>query len=127
MVAIAAGLAIFPIVFANGLEPGQGPGLMFVTIPFAFGQMPFGAVFGVVFFVLVTFAAITSAISLTEPALAYLVEQYNADRSRVAISLGVFCWLLGLGTVITSYSIHYTKLYDHSASASNALLAETNR
>ncbi len=101
VVAIAAGLAIFPIVFANGLEPGQGPGLMFVTIPFAFGQMPFGAVFGVVFFVLVTFAAITSAISLTEPALAYLVEQYNADRSRVAISLGVFCWLLGLGTVFS--------------------------
>jgi len=100
-VAVAAGLAIFPIVFANGLEPGQGPGLMFVTIPFAFGQMPFGAVFGVVFFVLVTFAAITSAISLTEPALAYLVEEYNADRSRAAISLGVICWLLGLGTVFS--------------------------
>ncbi len=100
-VAVAAGLAIFPIVFANGLEPGQGPGLMFVTIPFAFGQMPFGAVFGVIFFVLVSFAAITSAISLTEPALAYLVEEYNAKRSRAAISLGVICWLLGLGTVFS--------------------------
>ncbi len=100
-VAVASGLAIFPIVFANGLEPGQGPGLMFVTIPFAFGQMPFGAVFGVIFFVLVTFAAITSAISLTEPALAYLVEEYNADRKRVAISLGVLCWVLGLGTVFS--------------------------
>ncbi len=101
LVAVAAGLAIFPIVFANGLEPGQGPGLMFVTIPLAFGQMPLGAVFGTLFFVLVSFAAITSAISISEPALAYLVETYNAKRSRVAISLGVISWILGLGTVLS--------------------------
>jgi NSS family neurotransmitter:Na+ symporter len=101
LVALAAGLAIFPIVFANGLEPGQGPGLMFVTIPLAFGQMPLGLVFGTAFFVLVSFAAITSAISISEPALAYLVEQYNAKRSRVAITLGVIGWLLGVGTVLS--------------------------
>jgi NSS family neurotransmitter:Na+ symporter len=100
-VAIAAGLAIFPIVFANGLDAAQGPGLMFVTIPLAFGQFPLGAVFGSLFFILVTFAALTSAISLTEPALAYLVEEYNAKRKRVAISLGVICWILGLGTVFS--------------------------
>ncbi|MEM9622913.1 MAG: sodium-dependent transporter [Pseudomonadota bacterium] len=101
VVAISAGLAIFPIVFANGLEAGQGPGLMFVTVPLAFGQLPLGAIFGTVFFVLVSFAAITSAISLTEPALAYLVEEYNAKRKRVAISLGVMCWMLGVGTVLS--------------------------
>ena len=101
VVAVAAGLAIFPIVFANGLEPGQGPGLMFVTIPLAFGNLPLGALFGTMFFVLVTFAAITSAISITEPALAYLVEEYNAKRSRVAITLCGFCWLLGIGTVLS--------------------------
>jgi len=101
VVAIAAGLAIFPIVFANGLDAAQGPGLMFVTIPLAFGQFPLGAVFGSLFFILVTFAALTSAISLTEPALAYLVEEYNAKRPRVAISLGVICWILGLGTVFS--------------------------
>jgi len=100
-VAVAAGLAIFPLVFVNGLEVGQGPGLLFVTLPLAFGQLPMGALFGTVFFVLVSFAAITSAISLTEPAIAYLVEEYNAKRSRVAVSLGVFCWLLGLGTVFS--------------------------
>lgn len=100
-VAIAAGLAIFPIVFANGLDAAQGPGLMFVTVPLAFGQLPLGIVFGTLFFVLVTFAALTSAISLTEPALAYLVEEYNAKRKRVAISLGVLCWILGLGTVFS--------------------------
>ncbi len=101
VVAVAAGLAIFPIVFANGLEPGQGPGLMFVTVPLAFGQLPLGAVFGTLFFILVSFAAITSAISLTEPALSYLVEEYNARRRRVAVTLGVICWLLGLGTVFS--------------------------
>ena len=101
LVAVAAGLAIFPIVFANGLEPGQGPGLMFVTIPLAFGQMPLGAVFGTLFFLLVSFAAITSAISISEPALAYLVETYNAKRGRVAITLGVISWLLGIGTVLS--------------------------
>ena len=100
-VAIASGLAIFPIVFANGLEPGQGPGLMFVTVPLAFGQMTFGSLFGTLFFLLVSFAAITSAISLTEPAISYLVEKYNASRARVAISLGVFCWMLGIGTVLS--------------------------
>ncbi|MCC5873281.1 MAG: sodium-dependent transporter [Gammaproteobacteria bacterium] len=101
VVAIAAGLVIFSIVFANGLEPGQGPGLMFITLPLAFGQMPMGTLFGTVFFVLVSFAAVTSAISLLEPALAFLVEEYNAVRSRVAISLGVITWILGLGTVFS--------------------------
>lgn len=106
LVALAAGLVIFPIVFANGLEPGQGPGLMFVTMPLAFGQMPLGTLFGTTFFVLVSFAAITSAISLLEPALAFLVERYNAQRHRVAISLGVLCWVLGLGSV---FSFNYWK------------------
>ena len=102
VVALAAGLAIFPIVFATaGLEPGEGPGLMFVTLPIAFGNLPLGAVVGAVFFLLVSFAAVTSAISLTEPALAFLVEQYNAKRTRAAISLGAACWLLGIGTVLS--------------------------
>ena len=101
-VAVAAGMAIFPIVFANDLAAGAGPELMFVTLPLAFGNMTVGGVlFGTLFFVLVSFAAITSAISLTEPALSYLTEHYNAKRKRVAISLGVICWVLGLGTVFS--------------------------
>ena len=101
LVAIAAGLAIFSIVFANGLEPGQGPGLLFVTVPLAFGNMALGVLFGTLFFVLVTFAALTSAISLIEPAMAFAVEEYNAKRWRVALVLGIVCWALGLGTVFS--------------------------
>ncbi|MEQ8938341.1 MAG: sodium-dependent transporter, partial [Gammaproteobacteria bacterium] len=73
-VAILAGIAIFPIVFSYGLEPGGGPGLIFISLPIAFGQMPFGTFFGCLFFVLLTFAAWTSAISLLEPAVTWLVE-----------------------------------------------------
>ena len=101
VVAISAGLVIFPLVFVNNLDVAQGPGLMFVTMPLAFGQLPFGSIFGSVFFLLVSFAAITSAISLTEPAISYLVEKYNSNRSRVAVGLGFLCWLLGLGTVFS--------------------------
>ena len=101
LVAIAAGLAIFAIVFANGLEPGQGPGLLFVTVPIAFGNMALGVVFGTLFFVLVSFAAITSAISIIEPAMAFAVEEFNARRWHVALVLGAICWILGLGTVFS--------------------------
>ena len=102
VVALAVGLAIFPIVFATpGLEPGEGPGLLFVTVPVAFGSLPLGALVGAIFFILVSFAAVTSAISLTEPALAFLVEEYNAKRSRVAITIGAGCWLLGIGSALS--------------------------
>jgi NSS family neurotransmitter:Na+ symporter len=100
-VAVASGVVVFSLVFTYGLEPSDGPGLMFVTLPLAFGQMPFGEVIGTVFFLLVSFAALTSAISLTEPALAWLVEDFNAKRQRVAVTVGVICWVLGLGTVFS--------------------------
>lgn len=101
LVALSAGLVIFPIVFTNGLQPDQGPGLMFVTLPLAFGNLPLGSLFGTLFFLLVSFAAITSAISIAEPTLAYLVETYNAKRKRVSISIGVIGWIIGLGTAFS--------------------------
>ena len=101
VVAIAAGLAIFAIVFANGLEPGSGPGLLFETVPIAFGNMTLGVLFGTLFFVLVSFAALTSAISIIEPAMAFAVEEFNATRWQVAFVLGIVCWILGLGTVFS--------------------------
>ena len=100
-VALLAGLAIFPLVFANGLEAGSGPGLMFITLPIAFGQMPGGQLFGTVFFLLVTFAAITSAISLVEPALAWLVEKLGVSRPVGAAIVGGLAWLVGLGSAFS--------------------------
>ena len=100
-VALLAGIAIFPIVFANGLEPGAGPGLVFVTLPIAFGQMPGGVFFGTVFFVLLTFAAWSSSISLIEPFVAWLVENKGMTRNRASIISGLITWVVGLGTVFS--------------------------
>lgn len=101
LIALIAGLAIFPIVFTNGLQPDTGPGLLFQAIPLAFGNLPAGTLFGALFFLLVGFAALTSAISIVEPALAFLVEKYKMKRSYHAIVIGVACWVLGLGTVFS--------------------------
>ena len=100
-VAIFAGLAIFPIVFANHLEPGQGPGLIFNTLPIAFGQMPAGILFGSLFFVLLVFAAWTSSISLIEPAVAWMVERVGLTRVGASIVCGAVTWLIGLGTAFS--------------------------
>ncbi len=100
-VAILAGLAIFPLVFSFGLEPGSGPGLIFVTLPIAFGQMGFGQILGTGFFILLTFAAWTSSISLLEPAVAWLVENRGMHRVKSAIIAGVIAWSLGIGSVLS--------------------------
>ena len=100
-VALLAGLAIFPLVFANGLEPGSGPGLIFVTLPIAFGQMPFGQVVGGLFFVMLAIAALTSAISLSEPTIAWLTEKFGISRLKAVLLSGVALWLLSLGTVLS--------------------------
>ena len=101
LVALLSGLVIFPIVFANGMESAAGPGLMFVTLPLAFSQMSGGQLFGSLFFLLVTFAAITSAISLVEPALTWLVETAKITRAKSAIIVGGLSWLLGLGSAFS--------------------------
>jgi len=101
LVAVLAGLAIFPIVFAYNMEPNEGTGLIFKTLPIAFGQMPGGTFFGAVFFLLLAFAAWTSAISLIEPAVAWLVENKNLKRRYAASYIGIACWFLGLLTVFS--------------------------
>lgn len=102
VVALMAGLAIFPIVFANpAIEPSAGPGLMFVSLPVAFGSIPGGVVFGTVFFVLVSLAAWSSAISLIEPGVAWLVETGRFNRLTANLLLGGIAWLLGIGCVLS--------------------------
>ncbi|MGH1471550.1 MAG: sodium-dependent transporter [Cellvibrionaceae bacterium] len=100
LVALVAGLAIFPIVFASdAIEPGAGPGLLFVSLPIAFGGMEGGVLFGTVFFILISVAAWSSAISLIEPAVAWLVETKLFGRFWANILMGGIAWTIGLGTV----------------------------
>jgi len=99
LVALLAGMAIFPIVFANNLEPGSGPGLIFQTLPVAFGNMTGGLAFGSLFFILLLVAAWTSSISLIEPLVTWLIETFGLSRIRAAFYSGMATWLLGLGTV----------------------------
>ncbi|MNZ39486.1 Sodium:neurotransmitter symporter family protein [compost metagenome] len=88
-VALLAGLAIFPVIFANGMSPGAGPGLIFMSLPLAFQQMPFGTLFGVLFFAMVSVAALTSAISMIEATVAYLNEKHGVSRIKASIASGV--------------------------------------
>lgn len=112
LVAIMAGLAIFPLVFAYGLETGSGPGLIFVTLPIAFGQMPYGQIFGTGFFILLLFAAWTSSISLLEPAVAWLVENRGIARARSAAIAGLIAWVLGIGSVLSFNLWQDYRLFD---------------
>ena len=113
-VALLAGIAIFPIVFANNLEASAGPGLIFQTLPIAFGQMAGGQVFGTLFFVLLVFAALSSSISLIEPAVAWLVENQGHSRKKACVWAGLLTWLLGLGTVFSFNIWSDFKIFDRT-------------
>lgn len=101
LIALLAGLAIFPLVFANQLEPAAGPGLIFQTLPIAFGHIPGGEILGGFFFLLLVFAAWSSGISLLEPAVTWLIENKEYTRIQAAIATGFATWLLGLLTVFS--------------------------
>jgi NSS family neurotransmitter:Na+ symporter len=99
-VSFLAGLAIFPLVFKYGLDPAGGPGLMFVTLPVAFAQMPFGGVLGFAFYLLLVISALASAISLLELSVAWLMAR-GMSRPRGAALAGVACGLSGVPTVLS--------------------------
>jgi neurotransmitter:Na+ symporter, NSS family len=104
LLGLLVGLAIYALVFANHLEPDAGPGLIFQTLPIAFGQMPWGSFFGMLFFILVAFAASTSAISLVEPTIAWIVENSSISRKKACLGLGGFIWSIGI-VVLLSFNI----------------------
>lgn len=101
LVALLAGLTIYALVFEHQLDPSAGPGLIFQTLPLAFGMMWGGQVVGTLFFVLVTFAAWTSSISLIEPAAAWITENTRISRASAACLIGFCTWLLGIGVVLS--------------------------
>ena len=101
LAAILAGLAIFPIVFKYGLSATEGPGLIFMTLPIAFGQMPGGGFIGALFFILLFFAALTSSISLLEAIISHLEEVWRLSRRKITIGVSMLLWVVGLGSVFS--------------------------
>ncbi len=94
--AVLAALCILPAVFAFGINPTQGPVLTFVTLPQVFAQMPMGIFFGIVFFILVMLAAITSNMSLVEVGVGYLIDRYRLSRPRATVIIGVFTLIMSI-------------------------------
>lgn len=99
LVALIAGLTIFPIVFANGLEPDAGPSLIFKTLPLAFGHMPYGSLFAAIFFLMLFFAAFTSAVSLLEPSAMYLMDAMKWSRVKATSTAGFAIWIITFASV----------------------------
>ena len=99
-VAVLAGFAIFPLVFQYGLNPGAGAGLVFQTLPLAFGQMPGGQVFGAIFFVLLISAALSSCIGLAEGVVNWVDEHLNIPRKKGALWVSGAAWILGIASIL---------------------------
>ncbi|HBA04509.1 MAG TPA: sodium-dependent transporter [Clostridium sp.] len=95
-VALLAGFAVLPAVFAFGFEPGAGPSLMFITLPSVFDSMPFGQFFGILFFILILFAALTSAISLLEVVVAFVIDTFKIERKKTTIIISTILFFIGI-------------------------------
>jgi NSS family neurotransmitter:Na+ symporter len=100
-VSLLAGLAVFPLVFANGLDPAGGPGLVFVTLPIAFARMPFGTAVAVAFFLLLFVAALASAISMLELTVAMATRRFGWGRGYASLGIAALCYVGGIGTVLS--------------------------
>lgn len=120
-VAILAGLAIFPIVFAAGLSAEAGPGLMFQSLPLAFQAMPFGSLIGLAFFVMVFFAALTSSVSLLEAPTAWMFEKFNLARPVATLIVGFGAAVLGVLSALS-----FNELADLRPLAFIPIFAEAN-
>ncbi|MEX1251564.1 MAG: sodium-dependent transporter [Hyphomonas sp.] len=108
-VALIAGFAIFPIVFAAGLDPAEGPSLFFVSMPVAFEAIPGGTLFAIVFFSLALFAAFTSSISLMEVGVSWLEEREGVTRIGAAAGIGFVLFMIGAAYV---FSLDYLDFMD---------------
>jgi len=100
-ISFLAGFAVFPIVFAHGLDPAAGPGLVFLTLPLAFADIPFGETAAVAFFLLMFVAALASAISMLELSVALLLRHLRWSRPRITIVVAIACFAAGLATVLS--------------------------
>lgn len=110
-VALVAGLVIFPVCFTFGLQPAAGPGLIFKTLPVAFAQMAGGELFAFLFFLLLAFAALSSAISLLEVAVAYFVDERGWPRPRATLGMGGAIFLMGIPSALSFSRLSSLHLY----------------
>lgn len=104
LIAIMAGLAIFPIVFSVGMAPAAGPGLIFKTVPVVLAQIPGGALLAIVFFLLLAFAALTSNVSLIEAQVAYLIDERSWPRKKAAATIAGLAFIVGIPSAL-SYNV----------------------
>ena len=111
LVSMLAGLAIFPTVFSFGMEPSAGPGLLFMTIPLVFNQMPFGGILLACFFLLTCFAATTAMLSLVEVPIAYFVEELKISRVKATVFNCVLIALVGITATLSVDSSSYLGQY----------------
>lgn len=101
LIGLLAGLAIFPIVFANNLEPTSGPGLLFISLPYAFGNLMQGELVGTVFFVMIVLAALGSVVAVMEPIVVMLMQQARLHRFTAALLVGALVWFFALAIVMS--------------------------
>jgi neurotransmitter:Na+ symporter, NSS family len=111
LVALLAGIVIFPIVFSNGLDPAVGPRLIFVTLPVAFGNMPGGYLIGLLFFIMLFFAAFSTVIAMLEPAVSWLEEKRGMSRAKVTFAAGLFGWMVGVASGLSFNVLSDVRLF----------------
>ncbi|GAB6170456.1 sodium-dependent transporter [Clostridium carnis] len=101
IIALMAGIVIFPAVFAYGLEPTAGPGLIFITLPAVFKAMPFGQFFEFMFFVLISIAALTSTVSLMETVVTFISEQFSLGRKKTISMVTLALFILAIPSILS--------------------------
>ncbi len=117
LIALLAGIAIFPVVFAFGIAPNSGAGLVFITLPNIFGQMPGGYFFSIMFFALLALAALTSTISLLEAVVAYVIKRFDMKRVKATIITATLIIVLGIFASLSNgslsgFTLHGYNLFD---------------
>lgn len=114
LVSFLAGLAIFPVVFAFGLEPDSGPGLLFMVLPAAFSQMPFGELFLALFLLLFLFATLTSSFSLYEIIVAAFIEKWNMSRTKLTSLIGIVVFIAAIPAALSSSLLADVSIFGRS-------------
>ncbi|MBS4209912.1 sodium-dependent transporter [Bacillus sp. FJAT-50079] len=113
-ISLFAGLAIFPAVFSLGMEPTEGPGLLFVVLPAVFNQMPFGIVFLSIFLLLFLFATLTSAFSMLEIFVAAFAKDNEKKRKKVSWIIGLLIFVAGIPSALSFGILADVQLFDRS-------------